>query len=906
MDLQQRPPRLQRPLEPPAQVGLDRTPSSASRAPPAAASAASQCSSAWRCLPAALAARAAAGGSRRIAPASPARRAWWASRAGSAPPCASSARSTSPPARAGAAGDLVLDRPAREVVPEDDGVALQRGSRRDAGVDGRRTRADGLRQQPQLGRTRHHGGDLGDGARLRAERGDAQRPPRRGRSSGHRVRRGREHLGDEEGVAARHRVQVARRRAGPPGQRATAASDSGAGSIRRTTSRRERRRAPAGPRPSASASVRQVITRQPRERAEAAAEEREQVERRVVGPVHVLDDEDRRARGELVEDGGQQRLARAAGSSAASSAPPASRATSRSGPSGRGVTSGSHAPQSTRRAPRLARPRPTSAVLPIPASPATTTTRPAARECSSAASSAARSSSRSRSCTSAHVIAGIVRTDPRSLTHPPRAATRERRRSRPVRTARHAPRDARRRHEPARALRRRAVPAERGVVDPLRRRRPAAGALARWLGLAAAAAADRDVLARAVGPVLDVGCGPGRHLEELAARGVDAMGIDASPAAVALARRSGARVVHASIWDPGPLDGRAFSTVLLLDGNLGLGGRPLALLRRCAALLADDGRVLRRGDAAASRRPGAARGPARAQPPVPVELRRPRCAARARGPGRAAGRRDVARRGPAVRPAGAARRGVTTPAVRLRHHGSEVNERARRDVLVVDDEPTITEVVSRYLRARRLRDAHGRRRPRGARAAAARRPDLVVLDIMLPHLDGLGVLRRLQRGRGAPARGHPADRPQRRARPHRRACALGADDYVVKPFSPAELVARVDAVLRRTDADRPRRGADRASATSRSTRPRGASAVAGAEVALTQREFDLLAHPRRATRAACSRASSSWTRVWRFPFYTDTSTVTVHMRRLRTKIEADPAAPRWLQTVWGVGYRFEP
>ena len=114
--------------------------------------------------------------------------------------------------------------------------------------------------------------------------------------------------------------------------------------------------------------------------------------------------------------------------------------------------------------------------------------------------------------------------------------------------------------------------------------------LTRWLG--PAAAADRDVLARAVGPVLDVGCGPGRHLEELAARGVEAVGIDASPAAVALARRSGARVFHASIWDPGPLDGRAFSTVLLLDGNLGLGGRPLALLRRCAALLADDGRVL--------------------------------------------------------------------------------------------------------------------------------------------------------------------------------------------------------------------------------------------------------------------------------------------------------------------------
>jgi SAM-dependent methyltransferase len=123
-------------------------------------------------------------------------------------------------------------------------------------------------------------------------------------------------------------------------------------------------------------------------------------------------------------------------------------------------------------------------------------------------------------------------------------------------------------------------------ADGGRRRVP----VARWLG--PAAPADRDVLARAVGPVLDVGCGPGRHLHELAARGVEAIGIDASPAAVALARRSGARVVQASIWAPGALAGQFFSTVLLLDGNLGLGGRPLALLRRCAALLADDGRVL--------------------------------------------------------------------------------------------------------------------------------------------------------------------------------------------------------------------------------------------------------------------------------------------------------------------------
>jgi DNA-binding response OmpR family regulator len=245
---------------------------------------------------------------------------------------------------------------------------------------------------------------------------------------------------------------------------------------------------------------------------------------------------------------------------------------------------------------------------------------------------------------------------------------------------------------------------------------------------------------------------------------------------------------------------------------------------------------------------------------------------------------------------------MSAQAVRLRHHEREVNERVRRDVLVVDDEPTITEVVSRYLARAGYETRTAGDGLEALAAAAARRPDLVVLDIMLPHLDGLGVLRRLQEGDEPPpavilltARSDERDRIA--------GLRLGADDYVAKPFSPAELVARVDAVLRRTipvaNAAPVRFGDLEVDPAARRVR------LAGAEVALTLREFDLLAHlvahPGRVfTREQLMDA------VWRFPFYTDTSTVTVHMRRLRAKLEADPASPRWLQTVWGVGYRFEP
>jgi two-component system, OmpR family, response regulator ResD len=227
----------------------------------------------------------------------------------------------------------------------------------------------------------------------------------------------------------------------------------------------------------------------------------------------------------------------------------------------------------------------------------------------------------------------------------------------------------------------------------------------------------------------------------------------------------------------------------------------------------------------------------------------------------------------------------------------------RGAVLVVDDEPTIAEVVARYLERAGYRTRVAGDGLSALEAVASQRPDLVVLDLMLPGLDGLEVMRRLREQDGdrvavilLTAKGEEADRVIGLRR--------GADDYVVKPFSPAELVARVDAVLRRTDS-----GAGRSAPMELSdmTIDPGARQVfvRGHEVQLTQREFDVLLFLARHPGRAFSR-NQLMDVIWQYSLYTDTSTVTVHIRRLRAKIEADPARPRHIQTVWGIGYRFQP
>jgi two-component system response regulator ResD len=228
---------------------------------------------------------------------------------------------------------------------------------------------------------------------------------------------------------------------------------------------------------------------------------------------------------------------------------------------------------------------------------------------------------------------------------------------------------------------------------------------------------------------------------------------------------------------------------------------------------------------------------------------------------------------------------------------------ARGSVLVVDDEPTIAEVVSRYLERAGYRTWVAATGPQALEQVVRERPDLVVLDLMLPGIDGLEVMRRMRQAEGPPiatilltAKGEESDRVI--------GLRLGADDYVVKPFSPAELVARVDAVLRRVDT----------AVTSHAPieledmtiDPDGRRVfVRGEEASLTQREFDVLLFLARHPGQAFSR-NQLMDAIWQYSFYTDTSTVTVHIRRLRAKIEADPAQPRHIQTVWGVGYRFAP
>jgi DNA-binding response OmpR family regulator len=224
-------------------------------------------------------------------------------------------------------------------------------------------------------------------------------------------------------------------------------------------------------------------------------------------------------------------------------------------------------------------------------------------------------------------------------------------------------------------------------------------------------------------------------------------------------------------------------------------------------------------------------------------------------------------------------------------------------VLVVDDDSTVSDVVSRYLEREGFDVEAVENGQQALERAIADPPDLIVLDLMLPGLDGLEVCRRVRAVTPVPiimltARG---EEDQKVA-----GLEMGADDYVAKPFSPRELTARVKSVLRRTASPGlppPRlepllAGDVELEPKSREVR------VSGRLVSLTALEFELLAflmrHP-----GQVFRREELLENVWGYRFG-DTSTVTVHVRRLREKVEVDPASPAHVRTVWGVGYRFDP
>ena len=233
-------------------------------------------------------------------------------------------------------------------------------------------------------------------------------------------------------------------------------------------------------------------------------------------------------------------------------------------------------------------------------------------------------------------------------------------------------------------------------------------------------------------------------------------------------------------------------------------------------------------------------------------------------------------------------------------------------ILVVEDDPTVAEVVVDYLRNAGLEPRHVMDGLTALETASTWQPDLVILDLMLPGADGIEVCRSLRAGRDPQARlpvimltalGEESDRV--------RGLESGADDYVTKPFSPRELTLRVQAVLRRAQADSVGAGSQGAASPPPPVRSgpleidlaARRARLGDRELELTVREFDLLAflvcHPGRAfTRAELLEQVWGWS-------VGDLSTITVYVRRLREKVEPEPTAPVQLQTVWGVGYRWE-
>jgi DNA-binding response OmpR family regulator len=221
-------------------------------------------------------------------------------------------------------------------------------------------------------------------------------------------------------------------------------------------------------------------------------------------------------------------------------------------------------------------------------------------------------------------------------------------------------------------------------------------------------------------------------------------------------------------------------------------------------------------------------------------------------------------------------------------------------VLVVDDDGNVRDVLRRYLEHAGYRVDLAADGEQALELAGRGLPDLVVLDLMLPGIDGLEVCRRLRSRGPVPvvmltARGEEEDRIA--------GLRLGADDYVAKPFSPRELVLRVASVLRRSQAVPAPGEADLVDGELRVDVSARQASRGGNPLSLTTREFDLLEFFLTNAGTAFTRAELL-SRVWGWEFG-DQSTVTVHVRRLREKVEPDPARPRRIATVWGVGYRYD-
>jgi len=225
-------------------------------------------------------------------------------------------------------------------------------------------------------------------------------------------------------------------------------------------------------------------------------------------------------------------------------------------------------------------------------------------------------------------------------------------------------------------------------------------------------------------------------------------------------------------------------------------------------------------------------------------------------------------------------------------------------ILIVDDEAMVAEVLERYLRREGFQVTVARDGEAAVAVALADKPDLILLDLMLPKLDGLEVFRLIKAQLPVPvimltAKGEETDRVV--------GLEMGADDYVAKPFSPREIVARARAVLRRAGrAGENGKGGGTLTIGDIAINPHTRRVqIAGSPVDLTPKEFDLLWFLASHEDQVFTR-SQLLDQVWDYQYFGDASTVTVHIRRLRSKIEADPVRPRHLKTVWGVGYKLEP